>query len=503
MNTGKSGAQFTFTIPAGTNATASASQRHAQYISSGTASATITLTSVNGATPPAGFPAVTKALTSGSSACVSTNGTLQCAISVAAPPGADTFGITLSDSAGAALSSNSETVTVVAGQNAAAAPLVLGGVAAGYVVQPATDAATTAHVSVSGSGFRIIGALPYTFTVSPVDASGATMIGPGTPAVTLTSPSSNVTASAVTGQANTYTVQVKTQSATPIVLTAQTQGAAALNVPVTTVPEYFIADTGAEEIRAYSLSGAPANTSTTATAIPSDSIAISTNAGAIGGIAFDPSGKLWVSDQYHNTVSQYTIGSATALNSLSVATPWQIAFDANGYLWVGSYANFFGVNWTYVDEDNPSSGYTLNSTNESQSNDVPLAVSASGAENFVGYNATAKGFDPNGNLLRTINVGITVSALAFDASGNIWYASPSNGGYAGGYNASTGASAGFLVGFGGQITPVSIKFDNAGDLLVLDKVTGQIWVEGVSGLIHAIPMPGITSGNVDDMAIQP
>jgi streptogramin lyase len=338
-----------------------------------------------------------------------------------------------------------------------------------------------------------VGAQPYTFTASPVDASGAIIFGPGAPSVTLTSASADVTSTAVTGQLNKFTVQVKTQSATPIVLTAQSQGATALSVPITTAPEYFVADSGSDVIRAFAI------TSATAAAIPSDNIAISTNVNAIGGIALDPNGKLWVSDNYHQTVSQYTIGSATPITQFSSADNWQIAFDPGGNLWVGIYNGSYG----YVEKVN-SSGNVLLSNYLAYTNGYTLVAVSSGQDCSANNYGLICANNINGAGLFSNGVTGGIQALAFDPSGSIWYASSYGTGGAYSFNPISGVSTGTSIGFAGFVTTVgSIKFDIAGELLVLDSFNARISVwTPTNGRLYYISLPGC-SNNVTDMAIVP
>jgi hypothetical protein len=137
------------------------------YISPNTQSISITVGPQGG---PAGTPVIAD-LTTSDPSCTQVNDTLTCAIAAAAPVGTDTFTIALYSGQGATgsvLSSATVNGTVVAGQ-ANSIPLTLNGTVASISLS------ITNGNNVVPGGFATT--LPVIITA--LDASGATIVGPG------------------------------------------------------------------------------------------------------------------------------------------------------------------------------------------------------------------------------------------------------------------------------------------------------------------------------------
>ncbi len=519
----KGAAQFKIRIPKTTSAStatarvtsslarASAGVTRPQYVSVNTASATITLTTVNGAAPPAGYPAVTAALTTGSSSCSSISGTLTCSISVTAPPGSDAFTITLSDAGAHTLSTNSETVTIAAGVTTTAQPLVLNGIAATYALVPATDAATAAHVSSSAGTFTILGSQPWVFTLEPIDASGAIIIGPGTPSTTLTSPSNALAVTAVNGT-NNYTLKVARPITVPLVLTEQSTGGATGSVTISSTPEYWFSyqpSTGSTEyIKAYSISG------TTATEITSDTIALPNSAPPFG-MAFDAAGNIWagmITDaRKFSPGSQSPLASFPAVNQVN---PYYVALDPSGNLWTCAYDNGSLNGNGVVQEFDPVSGALLSSILASTLLGYgPLQFDASGVLWVSDISSeTVAGYTTAGTLVRSFDFSSTSSngtAVAFDGAGHLWVGltTPPGVGSLKAYDTSTGAMVGTTITSPGLTEPVSINFDAAGNAWVLNMIDSSneasVLVFSPSGsLLRTIPILNSTDG-LNYMVVSP
>jgi len=166
-------ADFKIVIPNATASKTAGKVRHPQYISSGTQSVVISLTSVNGLAYSAIAP-VTANLTPGSGNCVAGTGdtSLICTVSfVSVPMGTDGFTATLYDGlmgAGDALSTNKTTADVLAG-TVINVPLTLQGIIKTLAVNvgaPSLAPGTVSShpVTVTGydaSGAQIIGSAPY------------------------------------------------------------------------------------------------------------------------------------------------------------------------------------------------------------------------------------------------------------------------------------------------------------------------------------------------------
>jgi hypothetical protein len=321
---------FTLTVPP---RTAQAKSREPAYISVNTQSVIITLVTVNG-TPYTGTPAeIATNLTTSNPACTSTSGTLTCTVSAPGVAGNDSFSVATYDAqqtsaqpaspAGNLLSTGTFPLTVIAGQtNAPSVPLVLNGIAA------TVNASFPSNPHIAGSatsGFTIVGNQPYTLTFNAVDASGATIIGPGTP--TLTSSSSALAVTSV--NAGTYTVQVKAYSATPLTATVAPSTGSSTTLSFTTVQELWISDSGANTVTGYTIgSGSYTN-------IPSDTLS---GLSQPFGIAFDGAAHLWVAQGGPNSVSEYVPASSTVLATITagINAPDGIRFDAAGNLWVAN-----------------------------------------------------------------------------------------------------------------------------------------------------------------------
>jgi sugar lactone lactonase YvrE len=346
-------------------------------------------------------------------------------------------------------------------------------------------------VSASGGGYRILGMLPYIFSFQPVDASGATIIGPGTPVVTVTSASNDVTATAVTGQSGSYTLKVVTQSTAPVSLSVQSTGGATVAVPIVTAPEYFVCDAGSFSIRAYDINGS------TAAAIISDGLTFTNTVNV--GVAIDAAGHVWISDEDHGLRS-YNPGSTTALTSITVPESSKLAFGPTGTLYAESYVS---PNM-YLKGYNASSGALLTTSSViGATTSGPLAIDSLGQLWFGDeyQTNTVKGFTSAGTQIGslTISTGNPQNALAFDASGHLWVGANAT---MSAYNTSTGAIVAGSTITNSITTPVAIRFDPAGNIIELDNYQETMHVYSSAGaLLRTITLPGLIYAL--DMAIAP
>ena len=144
--------------------------RRPQYVSPSTQSLTV---AVNGAAP-----SVTANVTPGSSGCTASSSGTTCDVSVEAPPGQDTF-----------------TVTLYSGTNATGSMLGTGTVTAGVSTESNTPVNITLDGIVASVSIALANPAPpagtpatVALTITAKDASGATIIPPGSfsPAITLT-----------------------------------------------------------------------------------------------------------------------------------------------------------------------------------------------------------------------------------------------------------------------------------------------------------------------------
>jgi hypothetical protein len=163
-------AQATITIH---RSAAASNARRPAFISPSTQSVAISVYSVDGSGSISANPVTTADadLTPQSPGCTGT-GTVVCTVSVPAPPGTDAFGVQLYSGigeSGSLLGSLAPTVTtertIVAGQNNAELPLVVGGV--------------PANVTISGNVTRLTQGSPATIplTIVATDAAGNVIVG--------------------------------------------------------------------------------------------------------------------------------------------------------------------------------------------------------------------------------------------------------------------------------------------------------------------------------------
>jgi sugar lactone lactonase YvrE len=492
-------AAFTITIPP----VSAQAKARVQYISTNTQSMVVTLTMVNGA-PFVGASAVSAVnLTPSSPSCSGTP--LTCTVTVIAVAGNDTFSVSTYDAqqtnpspappAGHLLSTAAVTVAVVAGQTSSpAAPLVLNGVPASITATFATDALTAAHVTGSQTaGFAIVGNQPYSFTFSAQDASGATIVGPGAP--TLSSGSSAIALTAV--NATTYTVQTKSYSAAPVMLSASTPVGTPLGFTLSTIQELWVANCCSNTVTGYALLP---NCSPACTPITADTV--SAGLDEPFGVAFDAKGNLWVGSFIGSTLTEYVPGTNSVVATISVTDmrSQALAFDSTGNLWVAD------LNSDSVLEFPPVNGATEINAITGFGSPTGLAFDASenlwvadaGSASVIAYHGTT----PTG---ARISNGLNFPyGLAFDAQGNLWVANQSGANvseYKPPFSAAEAPSATITSGIA---FPVGIAFDALGNLYVTNSIDDEIF--GYPPTNGATPLTGTpfaTGSDPQYLAITP
>ncbi|MGZ3505913.1 MAG: Vgb family protein, partial [Vulcanimicrobiaceae bacterium] len=405
-----------------------------QYVSSATQSVIVTLTTVNG-TAYTGSPAsIATNLTTSDPDCTTTSGTLTCTVSAPSVVGNDVYSVVTYNAqqsstspatpAGAVLSQAMLPLNVVANQlNTPATPLVLNGVLASIAVTSSDP-----HIlGTQTTRFSIVGNRPATLMVSALDASGKTIIGPGAPALAVQSGSSAITVSPA--NANTYTLQVKSLSATPVALTVTPAQGDATNVTFATVEELWVASFASITVTAYAAG--------IGTQITADTITAGIDFPAA--IATDANGNLWVANENGNTVTAYVPGTNTPIAGDTITTgldipaglvlPVGLAFDANGNLWVSNFVNktvtaYAPGTHAQIASDTITAGIAI---------PVGLAFDAHGnlwVANAGGGNNTVTAYAAGTTAqiaADTITAGLNQpNSLAFDASGNLWVGNPGN-----------------------------------------------------------------------------
>lgn len=172
----------------------------------------------------------------------------------------------------------------------------------------------------------------------------------------------------------------------------------------------------------------------------------------LAGVAFDDKGDLWVSDRQRNELYEFTpeqletSGAPTPTTTITsgigtLNSPWGIAFDAAGDLWVVDQADSVIV------------GY------------APSALTKGGAQvPFAGFTTAGSGF------------GVSI---AFDSAGDLW-----TGGLDGTvaeYTPAQLTSVGsptpsVLINIGSHTIPAGLAFDASGDLWVGEEAGGKLYM---------------------------
>jgi hypothetical protein len=462
-------ARFTITVPA---AAATASKTRApQFVSSSTQSVLITLKSVNGVAFTGSPASLATNLTTSNPACSSSSGPLTCTVTAPAIVGSDAFTVATYDAQqtssspatplGNVLSQATLTVTVVAGvTNQPPTPLILGGVAASYQATFPSDP----HIRGSQvAGYQIAGNWQYTLTVTPMDADGNVIIGPGTPAVSVQSPSSAVTVTPAS-TANTFSVQTKSYSATPLSLAISASLGSSANVSVSTVQELWVTNDATDAVIAYALFPG------IAPVLLPDAI----TTGLIGptGITFDASGDLWVASRSNIVIDEYAPQTLALIQTVTgVGGVTQIAFDAAGDLWTAQN------NGSQIQKRVPPIS-TASTKTTIATGTLPFGLAIDNNQNVWVSNggagsAITEFTSPAFTASTTIADPNQPFGLAFDASQDLFVVNDALNAVAEYAPPYTGAPATFPVVAG----PIGMAFD----------FSGNLWVAGTGSVTEYTP----------------
>ncbi|MBV8645150.1 MAG: hypothetical protein JO225_14680 [Candidatus Eremiobacteraeota bacterium] len=210
-------ANLTLSFPLG--AKKSSNLRHPDYVSPNSAKIVVQVNTVNGGAPPSWVPASTTTNLvfppTGGSNCTVSGGTATCTIPVAAPPGSVNYTFTVEDSSNNQLATLTTTQSITQGVNNTITVTLKGIVNQVSVTgatltadTPTTGAGETLTVTpLDASGAQIVGSAAFnsSFTLTDGDATGQTKLsvngGAASSTVTVTSPSDVVTLQ-YTGQAD-------------------------------------------------------------------------------------------------------------------------------------------------------------------------------------------------------------------------------------------------------------------------------------------------------------
>ncbi|MDE2483528.1 MAG: hypothetical protein KGN02_15230 [bacterium] len=401
---------FSIVIPASSGT--SSTQRPA-YVSSKTASIAFTLVSVNGVKQSSASADIVP-VGAGAPGCTSSPSGTTCSMTVSAPTGEDIFSIATyasNNGAGTPLASTSLAVTS-GGSSGSVVSLDLGGVPAAVSFSPSrlplVDDGTVQKVAVvvnaaDASGATIVGSAPYQ---SPVDLqiqndpagalalSSSSVQAPGTVVTVTYNSMKTLTDASIVARDNG--MQPATLPAAPLVVNP---------LPVTVLDD--------ASSQAVSLTEAGLTGAFTASLANTADATLSLNAGALG------------SGSAVATLAPKVKFDLTTLNvsdgTTSFAVPVQIVPDHGSYTAIGA-------------------AHTLGSpTNIVRASDGTLWTGDSQNGNLVA-------FDPASGTYTNYNVDPSDSgpyAVAFDASGNLWFA---DGPQIGEFNTSTHAVTTYSTG---------------------------------------------------------
>jgi DNA-binding beta-propeller fold protein YncE len=276
-------------------------------------------------------------LTTASQGCSTPpSGTLICTFSANVPPGHDTFDVTTFDQTGAAgkkLSALSDfSFDVVTGRSNTIG-MTLGGLATAISV----TAPSVPEVSGSqDSGFTIFGSTPLNFTIVPTDADGNLIIGPGAPAVTLSSTPTHMTVAAPAPGSDTWTLTSTFTATDPGVGVSAT-----LAVQATPVPDsggiIAVASSSLSLNQNWFYVGTGGGLGLFTFDDRGNATAPSPGFSSIGrtfGIAYDPNdGLLYVGNLTSGTIQAYSRTGALQSTTFSGPTnPFNIVYDSQNML---------------------------------------------------------------------------------------------------------------------------------------------------------------------------
>ena len=500
-----SGGALPYRVPSVTSVTfhiavprlGSASARHPAYVSASTASLAVNITDSGGHNVGGGYLNMAAL----SSACATAlPSTLSCSLTVPvtiASSGSYTFLVATYD--------QPQTQNCIPG----AAPVCVGNVLSQttFAQSLSIDAANTVSLTLDGipaairfapltsgylqgtvSGLTLWGPASQQLSLAVQDAAGNTIVGPGSPAITLSSSSPAVTVSP--GRPGVFALQATTTGSPAVVtpgaltLTATaTSGAssgsvtASLPIPLTVAHSAVLVSNVSTVVVYLDGNTTPSNTLTTTLSNPR-------------GVATDASGTLFVANHGNSTISvcpaPYTSCTAPITD---VSSPEGVAFDVSGNLWVAN-----------------SGASTLKKYAPGATTSSFIAPSADTLMRGVAVDAAGNVYDSDqSGIIEEFSAPVTMSSaatvvngldhpvgIATDAHANLWVAVC--GANCGGSNL-TGIAALYPTPISAATTTTIASADGMdGPQDVAIDADGALWVANhVSGAVVRCPAP-VTAG---------
>jgi sugar lactone lactonase YvrE len=232
---------------------------------------------------------------------------------------------------------------------------------------------------------------------------------------------------------------------------------------------------------------------------------VSGGSGSNIGVAFDPSGNLWVAS--NGSVIEYsasqlsTNGSPTpavTLSGSSISSPEGLAFDASGNLWVANAGNSTVAEFAAAQlatSGSPTPPIVISAPGSALTRPVGLAFDASGdlwvsnstPNTVVEYTpAQLVGTGDPAPTVRFSSVAMSLSApqfLAFDASGDLWVA---NGEGLTTFTIEAFSPAQITAGSGNPVPAVALSSFTNSDApagLAFDG-SGNLWISTISSVVE-------------------
>jgi len=447
QSAGRQTADFVVSVPPRT--TAAGALRTPRYVSPATQSIAITVDAGTAQQQTANQNIATGAPNCTTPTAISS---LTCTVTLALAPGPHTFDFTTYDqpltsgdaTQGNALSQNLGFPFTIQQGTTNQIPITLQGLPAGIAVLSGAEQDVTGNQS---TGFSLVGfyqadgVTPYarTFTVVATDADGNYILGPGAPALTVTSSNPGVLSDGVVAAStnpNAFVVTPGTYggtqlplqlqvTATPATSAPQNSGGSALtaNVPIIVAarnaPRVFVTDATNNVVHVYDETGHAIGGAIAVGASP-------------WGIAYDPhDGLLYVANNGSNSIQTIDPVSDTATTTTTIAdTPYAIAFDGkNDQLYVGVSGAGIAV-FNEALQPQAASGSWNESAGGLPISPTSLLYDARLDRVYVLDAARLiQGYDPNGNAVVSWPVATGTYAMAQDpATGVIYLADESTNG---------------------------------------------------------------------------